>query len=493
MTSVMLLNLTGNAQKRLMALLGTMSDAFRLIGEAEDMEQVPALLRQMSPEILVCCLSSPEKTMHEGFLQLHREAPDTELILICMEESFVCARLAVTLGAADCLLFRELSVPALKAALERAEGRLSDRKRIHFLEANAAVKAFWRKQPQAVLPDWIRFPQLLILCAPAVQQTSLMYMDSFPYWRKLNEQLQDYGSITSVVFSDMESLLLLPTGKLHSKQRLRERGLAFAMDFQKFHKETYQFDLHIALGGVCLVAAQLYDGYLKTRALLMDGVFNQNAAIMENQPEAVDEVLASQVRSCLQSMQELISERRYNEAKVPAATMMDQLRKSRFPPLFQEVMIATEQLLGEHAKRGGLVYPYSSISQAKKALLATLSVLEAEQSAKYSWRVRQMLQHIHQHYQTGIDLNGLAAELGITPIYAGQLFKKETGQTFSSYLTRCRLAKAQRLLETGKYKISEVSELVGYQSISYFSRTFKRVTGRTPYSVLSSAHAKQRP
>ena len=87
----------------------------------------------------------------------------------------------------------------------------------------------------------------------------------------------------------------------------------------------------------------------------------------------------------------------------------------------------------------------------------------------------------------------LAAELGITPIYAGQLFKKETGQTFSSYLTQCRLAKAQRLLETGKYKISEVSELVGYQSISYFSRTFKRVTGRTPYSVLSSAHAKQRP
>ena len=90
MTSVMLLNLTGNAQKRLMALLGTMSDAFRLIGEAEDMEQVPALLRQMSPEILVCCLSSPEKTMHEGFLQLHREAPDTELILICSVRRTAC-------------------------------------------------------------------------------------------------------------------------------------------------------------------------------------------------------------------------------------------------------------------------------------------------------------------------------------------------------------------------------------------------------------------
>ena len=97
--------------------------------------------------------------MHEGFLQLHKESPDTELILICMEESFVCARLAVTLGAADCLLFRELSVPTLKAALERTENRLSDRKRIHFLETNAAVNAFWRKQPQAVLPDWIRFPQ----------------------------------------------------------------------------------------------------------------------------------------------------------------------------------------------------------------------------------------------------------------------------------------------------------------------------------------------
>ena len=49
-----MLNLTGNAQKRLMALLGAMPDAFRLIGEAEDLE------RQTSPEILVCCLSRPE-------------------------------------------------------------------------------------------------------------------------------------------------------------------------------------------------------------------------------------------------------------------------------------------------------------------------------------------------------------------------------------------------------------------------------------------------
>ena len=56
-----------------------------------------------------------------------------------------------------------------------------------------------------------------------------------------------------------------------------------------------------------------------------------------------------------------------------------------------------------------------------------------------------MLQHIHQHYQIEIDLNGLTAELGIMSIYAGQLFKKETGQTFSSYLTQCRLAKAQQL------------------------------------------------
>ena len=60
MTSVMLLNLTGNTHKRLMALLGAMPDAFRLIGEAEDLEQAPSLLRQTSPEILVCCLSRPE-------------------------------------------------------------------------------------------------------------------------------------------------------------------------------------------------------------------------------------------------------------------------------------------------------------------------------------------------------------------------------------------------------------------------------------------------
>ena len=91
-----------------------------------------------------------------------------------------------------------------------------------------------------------------------------------------------------------------------------------------------------------------------------------------------------------------------------------------------------------------------------------------------------MLQHIHQHYQAEIDLNGLAAELGITPIYAGQLFKKETGQNFLDYLTELRISKAKELLCGETLSVQDVAETVGYSDLKYFSRLFKKATGVSP-------------
>ena len=60
------------------------------------------------------------------------------------------------------------------------------------------------------------------------------------------------------------------------------------------------------------------------------------------------------------------------------------------------------------------------------------------------------------------------------------LFKKETGKTFNTYLTEYRVQKAIDLIKTNKYKIYEISKMVGYGDANYFSQIFKRITGKTP-------------
>ena len=80
----------------------------------------------------------------------------------------------------------------------------------------------------------------------------------------------------------------------------------------------------------------------------------------------------------------------------------------------------------------------------------------------------------------GLSVGQVAAGLGLSEGHLSHLFKKETGLTVGSYLTRCRMQKAMALLKEGKLRVYEVAEAVGYKDITYFSGTFKKLTGMSP-------------
>lgn len=81
---------------------------------------------------------------------------------------------------------------------------------------------------------------------------------------------------------------------------------------------------------------------------------------------------------------------------------------------------------------------------------------------------------------SGLSIAQIAAELGLSEGHLSHLFKKETGITVGSFLTRCRIQKAMTLLKQGKLKVYEVADRCGYRDITYFSGTFKKLTGLSP-------------
>ena len=61
------------------------------------------------------------------------------------------------------------------------------------------------------------------------------------------------------------------------------------------------------------------------------------------------------------------------------------------------------------------------------------------------------------------------------------MFKKETGKTYSEYLTDVRIRKAKDLLvETGD-SIGLIAEKTGYHDARYFSKQFSRIVGLKPF------------
>ena len=99
---------------------------------------------------------------------------------------------------------------------------------------------------------------------------------------------------------------------------------------------------------------------------------------------------------------------------------------------------------------------------------------------RYTLSVRRSIRYIHQHLYHDCSLCQVAAAVKLHPSYLSALFKKETGVSVSSYIREIKIREAINLLREGNYSVSEISEMLGYNSLSYFSKVFHRACGCGP-------------
>lgn len=71
-----------------------------------------------------------------------------------------------------------------------------------------------------------------------------------------------------------------------------------------------------------------------------------------------------------------------------------------------------------------------------------------------------------------------------------RIFKAKTGYGMIEYFNRLKIEQAKILIREEQYNYTEIAERLGYSSIHYFSRHFKRSTGMTPTSYARSVKAR---
>ncbi len=85
----------------------------------------------------------------------------------------------------------------------------------------------------------------------------------------------------------------------------------------------------------------------------------------------------------------------------------------------------------------------------------------------------------------GLCVQNLAGIIGCNPDYLSNLFRKETGETLSAYITRKRLAAACEYLTTTTMTVSEVAWACGFNDPSYFTYRFRQTNGTPPATYRS--------
>jgi two-component system response regulator YesN len=168
-----------------------------------------------------------------------------------------------------------------------------------------------------------------------------------------------------------------------------------------------------------------------------------------------------------------------------------ELKPVKMRNLFRLIGDLKEKLRRERAPGGG-GNPPAAPGGPPSALEEALPCGGVEEAGgkpgPYSPRISRAIDYVRRNLAEDLDTRNLGAYLNIGPNYFSSLFKRETGISFSAFVSRSRLRAAACLLERTDQRIAEIAAHTGFRDSVYFSQVFKKTRGCSP-----SKYRKNRP
>lgn len=113
-------------------------------------------------------------------------------------------------------------------------------------------------------------------------------------------------------------------------------------------------------------------------------------------------------------------------------------------------------------------------------LLYRSTLMTPELSNGDGIRLGAVLDHIELNYAEELSLRSLAELMGTSPTYFSRLFRSEVGIPLFEHINRTRIRKACVLLRSPDLSVTRIAFDVGYNSVSFFNRYFRRVMNVSP-------------
>ncbi|MCH8524735.1 MAG: helix-turn-helix domain-containing protein [Balneolales bacterium] len=94
--------------------------------------------------------------------------------------------------------------------------------------------------------------------------------------------------------------------------------------------------------------------------------------------------------------------------------------------------------------------------------------------------IRRSREFIRDNSSDRISLDQVASVANMSASHFCRVFKKATDMNFSEYVARVRIEKAKNMLLESNYTMTHIAFDTGFNSVTDFNRTFKKLTGVTP-------------
>ena len=168
----------------------------------------------------------------------------------------------------------------------------------------------------------------------------------------------------------------------------------------------------------------------------------------------------------------------------------------------QGCLLAGQRLQGAICQRMDRAYPWlpdyvfqtppvDSLAELERQLCARLSILHILLPRQVSQSFREILCYILTHMDREPHQPEIAAAFYLGRSTLSQLFLRELGCSFRSYVGECRMLRAASLLS--ELGAQQVADRLGYQDYSYFTKQFRKRFGLFPAEYQSQERKERKP
>lgn len=103
--------------------------------------------------------------------------------------------------------------------------------------------------------------------------------------------------------------------------------------------------------------------------------------------------------------------------------------------------------------------------------------------------LNRIIHYMETHLNSRITIEQICKDNMIGRSQLQKLFQQKTGLGIIEYFSNMKIESAKEMIRTGHMNFTQISEQLGYASIHYFSRQFKKNTDMTPSEYASSIKA----
>ena len=316
-----------------------------------------------------------------------------------------------------------------------------------------------------------------------------------PPIQSIRRHLEEKDYINTVTDFSGRMLYLLFCGCADRKSEIQ----ADLDNIINYVSATSLFYAYASIGFMAETIDTIPDSYVKASALINTAGYNSSVAIRWAEETVENEALLLPHVEFDQLMQ-LNEKFHYNNKEEIVSITDDIFHTNRYIPtdglqmltyMIVSKVYSNVRLYGsspdtectkieKELEEAYTLTDYDSLHSWAHRMIDRIFSMEGDKTLSGTANIKKIIRYLDENYACDINLKTIADTFHLNALYLGRILKLETGCSFTDYINRLRIDRAQELLSHTDLSAKQIAEKVGYGNDKYFNTQFKKYTDMTP-------------